>query len=324
MPPDSSKKRSRTSVSWVGTTPSAWRPSARYDTACSAPSRPRPESAISHSTIGGNADRAVEAAIDLRAQIADRPRQLVAARRRLAEPEGNRRRRAPGVGDADIAAGHLQDQPRRVAELEDVAGVALDREVLVERADEGVVGIEDDAVVGDLRDGAARGLGEQPGAAAAAHHAVDLVAVQQRGATAAAGGEAVGRPSRSTASNDARSSAAVRPGARHQREQLVLPPVLAGALGDDLLGQHVERSVVADDGVELAASAPPAAAPRTRPGRRATPGRPAPSACPTACGPTARPAAAAWRCGAASRSGRPDRRGRCRCPARATRWRRAP
>ena len=75
------------------------------------------------------------------------------------------------VGDADVAAGHLQDPPRRVPELEDVAGVALDREVLVERADERVVGIEDDAVVGDLGDGAAGRLREQPRAAASADRA---------------------------------------------------------------------------------------------------------------------------------------------------------
>ena len=59
------------------------------------------------------------------------------------------------VGDAHDAGRHLQHPPRRVAELEDVAGHALDREVLVQRADERVVGLEDDAVVGDLRDRAA-------------------------------------------------------------------------------------------------------------------------------------------------------------------------
>ena len=68
-----------------------------------------------------------------------------------------------------VAAGDLQDPPRRVAELKDVAGLALDGEVLVERADERVVRLEDDAVVGDLGDGAARGLREQPRAAPAAH-----------------------------------------------------------------------------------------------------------------------------------------------------------
>ncbi len=67
-----------------------------------------------------------------------------------------------------VPAADLQDAPRRVAELEDVARHALDGEVLVERADERVVRLEDDAVVGDLRDRAARGQREQPRAAAAA------------------------------------------------------------------------------------------------------------------------------------------------------------
>ena len=73
------------------------------------------------------------------------------------------------VGDADGPAGDLENPPRRVAELEDVAGVRLDREVLVQRADERVAGIEHDAVVGDFRDGAAGGEREQPRAAPAAH-----------------------------------------------------------------------------------------------------------------------------------------------------------
>ncbi len=49
---------------------------------------------------------------------------------------------------------------------------ALDREVLVQRADERVVRLEDDAVVGDLGDRAAGGEREQPRAAPAAHAAV--------------------------------------------------------------------------------------------------------------------------------------------------------
>ena len=51
---------------------------------------------------------------------------------RLAEPERDRRRRALRVGDAHDAGLDAQDPPRRVAELEDVAAVRLDREVLVD------------------------------------------------------------------------------------------------------------------------------------------------------------------------------------------------
>ena len=60
--------------------------------------------------------------------------------------------------------------------------------------------------------------------------------------------------------------------------------------------------------VELAAPRSRAAAPRTRPDRRARPGTAGPSACRQWCGRIGRRAAAASRCGAAIRSGRRDRR----------------
>ena len=47
---------------------------------------------------------------------------------------------------------------------------------------------------------------------------------------------------------------AIRPGATHQREQLVLDVLAARDFGGDLLRQHVERRVVRDDAVELAAT----------------------------------------------------------------------
>ena len=62
-------------------------------------------------------------------------RQLVAAPRRLAEPERDARRRAVRVLDAHAARLDAQDAVAGVAELEHVAGDALDREVLVDRAD---------------------------------------------------------------------------------------------------------------------------------------------------------------------------------------------
>src|SRR5205085_8455953 len=106
-------------------------------------------------------------------QLAHGARQLVAARGRFAQPERNGRRRAVRVRHAHRSRADLQDLPRGVAELEDVAGVALDGEVFVERADEGVVALENDAVVGDLGDDAARGDGEHARAAAAADSGVD-------------------------------------------------------------------------------------------------------------------------------------------------------
>ena len=51
-----------------------------------------------------------------------------------------------------------------------------------------------------------------------------------------------------------RASVAIRPGAAHQREQLVLAPFPRRDLGDDLLRQHVERLLGDDEPVELAAA----------------------------------------------------------------------
>ena len=193
-----------------------------------------------------------EPRIHRRAQVAHRARQLVAPGRRLPEPERNVGRRAMRVGDADRARAHLQHTPRRVAELKDVARHRLDREVLVQGADERVARIDDDPVVRDLGDRAARGLREQPRAAAAAHQAVDFVAMDQRGAAAAPRREAV-RRHREHGVEVASLEVAIRPRAAHEREQLVFGVLAAARFGDDLLREHVQRRIVRDDRVQFAA-----------------------------------------------------------------------
>ena len=79
---------------------------------------------------------------ELRPQAGDRNRQLVAAPGRLAQPERNGRRHAVRVLHPDGAALDAQDAVRIVAQLEHVAGHALDREVLIHGADELVLGLE--------------------------------------------------------------------------------------------------------------------------------------------------------------------------------------
>ena len=123
MPPDSSKNRSSTSVSWVGSTPSARRASARYATICSAAARDTPTRgqspfSVSCKTVTVPFSRAASTSAS---EGAHRARQLVAARRSLAEPERDRRRRAFRVRDPHDAGADLENLPRRVAELEDVA-----------------------------------------------------------------------------------------------------------------------------------------------------------------------------------------------------------
>ena len=128
---------------------------------------------------------------DARAQTRHRRGQFVAAAGRLAEPERDRRRRAVRVLHPHHAALDPHDAIGAVAELEHVAGQALDGEVLVDAADHMVLGFQQHLVIGGVRDRAAGGQRGQPCAAPAAHHVVDRVVMDQCAATAAAGGEAI-------------------------------------------------------------------------------------------------------------------------------------
>ena len=143
------------------------------------------------------------------------------------------------------------DLPGGVAEQEDVAGDALDGEVFVDRADVGLVGFGDDAEVAEFGDGAAVLQGGQAGGAASADDAVDAVEVDQgRGAAAAvadAGGEHVDDFEVGLAGERSEGS-----GPAEEVEEVVELPVLAGGLGDDLLGEDVERGDELDDAVEFA------------------------------------------------------------------------
>ena len=73
--------------------------------------------------------------------------------------------RRPASSTRTPAALDPADAPGGVAEQEDVAGHGLDREVLVERADRGLVGLQHDRVVRVVRDRAARGERGEPRAA---------------------------------------------------------------------------------------------------------------------------------------------------------------
>ncbi len=77
------------------------------------------------------------------------------------------------------------------AQQEDVAGHRLHRPVLVDRADEGVVGIGHHPVVAGLGDGPAGGGGRQPGALAGSQLAVDGVVVEVGAAPAPPGLDAL-------------------------------------------------------------------------------------------------------------------------------------
>ena len=75
--------------------------------------------------------------------------------------------------DPHGAALDPQDAVAAVAELEDVAGHALDGEILVHGADDWILRLEQHLVVGSVGDGAAGGDRGQARAPPAAQHAVD-------------------------------------------------------------------------------------------------------------------------------------------------------
>ncbi|MNF39885.1 hypothetical protein D3C84_208800 [compost metagenome] len=190
--------------------------------------------------------------LDLLAQARHRGRQLVAAPRRLAEPKGDGRRLAAGVLDPHLARLDAQDAVGLVAQLEDIAGHALDGEVLVEGADRQALGFQQHAVVARVGNGAAAGQGGQAGAAAAAQALVDRIAVQVGGAHAAAAAVAFGEHLQQGVEAFAR-QADVGRGAGQQPVQAVLAPLAAGHLGDYLLGQHVQRRAGDLQCIQLAA-----------------------------------------------------------------------
>ena len=95
-----------------------------------------------------------------------------------------------GVADHNLAAADMLDAPGRVAEQKNVAGVAFDREILIERADDGaVLIIGDDAIVGDFRNGPAAHDGRQARPLAGPQPAIDLIPMQVRSPPAAPRGD---------------------------------------------------------------------------------------------------------------------------------------
>ena len=203
MPPASSKKRSSTIVSLrrqaaerrmrrrAGSRPAA-RPAASA----------MPSSSVSQrSALVARPDRRVRRARDLGAQPRHRRRQLVAAARRLAEPERNGRRLALRVLDAHHAALDAQDAVARLPSWKMSPARLSTAKSSFTRADDVVLGLEHHLVVGVVGDGAAGGERGQPRAAPAAQHAVDRVVVDQRAAPAAPRGEALGQHARRSRRN---------------------------------------------------------------------------------------------------------------------------
>ena len=154
--------------------------------------------------------------------------------------------------DADASRLDPADPVRRVAELEHVTGEAFDREILVHRADEVPRRLEDDVVIGRVRNRTTGGKRGQPGAAAAAQHVVHRIPVHVGRAMAVPRREAVGERA-----NDVEifvvGELRIRRRTRQLVEQVALRPFARRDLGDDLLGEYVERLRRDRHAIELAA-----------------------------------------------------------------------
>ena len=173
--------------------------------------------------------------------------------RRLSPPEGNRRRCALGVLDPDLSFGDPPDPPGGGPEQEDVAPVALDGEVLVELADDPVLGFGDHLILRRLRDRSAALDGRQPGAPAGAHRAGHDVPVQVGAAPAARGRDAFREHGDEVVEHRPLESP-VGVGAAHEIEQLVqIVPLLGrgSRFRHELLGEDVEGRLGDADPVQV-------------------------------------------------------------------------
>jgi hypothetical protein len=87
----------------------------------------------------------------------------------------------------------LKDFPGGVAKLKNIASQAFDREVFVDRTDESVARLNHHAIIAVVRNGPAGSQRHQARAAPAAYAMIDLIVMDQGGATSALGAEPFGQ-----------------------------------------------------------------------------------------------------------------------------------
>ena len=97
-----------------------------------------------------------------------------------------------GIDHPHRALDDAPNLPGRIAEQEDVAGDALDGEVFVDGAHEGLIGLGEDAVIAEFWNGAAVLQGCEARSSTSAYDAVDAVEVDERGSATAAVADAGG------------------------------------------------------------------------------------------------------------------------------------
>ena len=252
IPPASSKKRSKTTSSIVGTI--AEGVALRRHVGRELRGRRRAASAHSAREPRARVLARVEPGDDVGAQPAHLGRELPGARRAprrartgstAAGPARPRRARTPR------ARLDAPDAPRVRPEDEHVARHALDRPVLVDRADERLVRVEHDAVVGDVGDRAAVRERHDARRAPPAQRPVDAIAVHAARRRDRACGAAPFGDARDDVVEVARARAPRRasPGGRASKSASSRP-LARRALGHDLLREDVERRARRVDAIE--------------------------------------------------------------------------
>jgi hypothetical protein len=237
MPPASSKKRSTTTVDCVGTAPRAARGAPR----------------VQGRLLGEPAHRGlgiVEARGDRLAHRRHLGGQLPRARGPLPEPEGHGGRRAAGVLHADLAALDPADAPGAIAQEDDVTRHGLDGEVLVQRADGRLVGLEHHLVAGGVGNGAARGDRGQPRAASAPQPPPHRIAVKPRAHAPPPRGDALRQHVHHRVEVPPL-ELGIRRRAPDQGEERVFVLLPLRADGNQLLGQDIEWGAPQGEVVDL-------------------------------------------------------------------------
>ena len=196
--------------------------------------------------------RIVQEPVDAVPKLRDLVGEFPGAARSLAQPEGDGRQIALGVFDPDPSAFHPAHLPRSIAQQEDVAGHALDGEVLVYRADESPFRVGHHIVIRVVGNGPAAGQGGQAGAPASLHPVVDAVPVQMGAVTSLTGGESLGKGLHHLV-EPVPGQVPVGIRAPAQLEQRILIPVLTRGGGHHLLRHHIQRPRRNYEGVQIAA-----------------------------------------------------------------------
>ena len=155
------------------------------------------------------------------------------------------------VFHANAAGLYAPDAPRRRAEQEHIAGKALDGEVFVECADDRLVRLRQNKILGAVGNGAAGRDGCETSSPSSTDDAVHTISVEVRATAAALCADAL-REHVDDRIEISPGQIAVTVRAANQLEEILFAPLFGRRHRNDLLREHVERLHRDDQPIELA------------------------------------------------------------------------